>query len=371
MAEAGKAGEAAEAGGILEIDLVALAMNYRDLARRAGAAQCAAVVKADAYGIGIEEAGRALTAAGCDTFFVAFLDEARRLRAVAPRAAIYVLNGLNPGTADAFAGIDARPVLGSRAEIAEWDAHAASARSAPAAIHIDTGMTRHGLTPAEAHALGEGLKPLSFRPALIMSHLACADDPSNPATARQIEAFRAILARFPGVPASLANSAGLLAFPDSHFDLVRPGIALYGGAIFVNGENPMRPVVRIQIRVIQVRAAKAGERVGYGGEGRLARDSRLAVLSAGYGDGIPRSAGSSGNKRGAEAVVAGRCCPLVGRVSMDLITVDVTDAPEVKRGDLVTLVGDGITVDDLGAPAGTVGYEVLTRLGRRYHRVYI
>src|SRR6202521_5724406 len=329
MAE-GKAGDAAaEAGGILEIDLAALHANYRELAARAAPAACAAVVKADAYGIGLEAAGRALIAAGCDTFFVALVDEARRLRAVAPKAAIYVLNGLNPGTAAAYAAIAARPVLGSRAEIEEWDAHARQSRTAPAAIHIDTGMARHGLTLAEANALADGMTPLSFKPSPIMSHLACADDPRNPLTGRQTAAFRTITARFPGIPASLANSAGLLAFPDTHFDLVRPGIALYGGAIFVNGENPMRPVVRIRIRVVQ--------------------------------------------GRGGKVIIGGRRCPLVGRVSMDLVIADVTELPDgaVRRGDLATLLGDGISVDDLGAPAGTVGYEVLTRLGRRYHRVYV
>lgn len=374
MAEgAGKAGDAdAEAGGILEIDLAALYANYRDLAARAAPATCAAVVKADAYGIGLEAASRTLVAAGCDTFFVALIDEARRLRAVAPKAAIYVLNGLNPGTAAAYGAIGARPVLGSRAEIEEWDAHARQSRTAPAALHIDTGMMRHGLTPAEANALADGMSPLSFKPSLIMSHLACADDPQNPMTGRQTAAFRTIAARFPGIPASLANSAGLLAFPDTHFDLVRPGIALYGGAIFVSGENPMRAVVRIRIRVIQVREAKSGDGVGYGSERHLTRDSKLAILSAGYGDGIPRAAGSSDKKMGAEVIIGGRRCPLVGRVSMDLVIADVTDLPDgaVRRGDLATLVGDGISVDDLGQPAGTVGYEVLTRLGRRYHRVY-
>lgn len=372
MAE-GTAGDAAEAGGILEIDLAALYANYRDLAARVAPAACAAVVKADAYGIGLEAAGRALVAAGCDTFFVALVDEARRLRRVAPKAVIYVLNGLNPGTAAAYAAINARPVLGSRQEIEEWDQHARKSRVAPAAIHIDTGMARHGLTLAEANTLADGMTPLSFKPSLIMSHLACADDPQNPMTGRQTAAFGTIAARFPGIPASLANSAGLLAFPDTHFDLVRPGIALYGGAIFLSGENPMRPVVRIGIRVVQVREAKAGDGVGYGAERRLTRPSRLAILSAGYGDGIPRAAGSSDTKRGAEVIIAGRRCPLVGRVSMDLIIADVTDLPEgaVKRGDLATLVGDGITIDDLGAPAGTVGYEVLTRLGQRYHRVYV
>jgi alanine racemase len=190
--------------------------------------------------------------------------------------------------------------------------------------------------------------------------------------AKQIADFRAIQARFPGIPASLANSAGLLALKDSHFDLVRPGIALYGGRALIEGDNPMRAVVRLELRVVQVRSVKKGETVGYGGEFMLKHDSRIAVLSAGYADGIFRTAGSNDRKHGGEAIIAGRRCPIVGRISMDLITIDVTGVPagEVKRGDLATLLGDGISVDDLAAHAGTIGYEVLTQLGRRFARVY-
>ena len=315
----------------------------------------------------------ALTKAGCDTFFVALLDEALRLRTVAPDADIYVLNGLNPGTAAICHDIDARPVLGSMAEIEEWEGYAREAgEPLPAAIHVDTGMARHGLTGAEAAALVNHLKTLAFKPSLIMSHLACADEPAHPMNAKQIADFRAITARFPGIHASLANSAGLLAHRDSHFDLVRPGIALYGGRALIEGDNPMRPVVRLELRVVQVRSIKKGETVGYGGEFTYKRDGRVAVLSAGYADGIFRTAGSNDRKQGAEAIVAGRRCPLVGRVSMDLITIDVTAVPEseVKRGDLAILLGDGISVDDLAARSGTIGYEVLTHLGRRYARVY-
>lgn len=364
----------AEAGGILTIDLGALAANYRDLVRRAAPARCAAVVKADAYGIGIEPAARALAQAGCDTFFVALLGEARTLRALLPAATIYVLNGLHPHTAHAFREIGVQPVLGSLPEIEEWDACARDAGvRLPAVVHIDTGMRRHGLLPADAAALAKGLKRLHFTPSLIMSHMACADEPAHPMNARQIADFRAITALFPGIPASLANSPALLALPDARFDLVRPGIALYGGRALPHGENPMRPVVRLDLRVIQVREAKAGESVGYGATQTLPRDSRIAVVAAGYADGIPRAAGSSDRTRGAQAMVHGKRCPILGRVSMDLISLDITDLPRgaVKRGDFATLLGDGITVDDLAEPAGTVGYEILTRLGRRYHRVYV
>jgi alanine racemase len=365
---------AAEAGGILTVDLGAIAANYRDLAQRAAPARCAAVIKADAYGTGIEQTGRALFKAGCDTFFVALLGEARALRAALPAATIYVLNGLHPHIADAFRAIGAVPVLGSFPEIEEWDAFAREAGvRLPAAIHIDTGMRRHGILPADAAALAKGLARLHFAPSLIMSHMACADEPAHPLNARQIADFRAVVAQFPGVPASLANSPALLALPDSRFDLVRPGISLYGGRALLRGDNPMQPVVRLDLRIIQVREAKAGESVGYSATQTLARDSRIAVVAAGYADGIPRAAGSSDRLRGAEAVVHGKRCPILGRVSMDLISLDITELPRgaVKRGDFATLLGEGITVDDLAERAGTVGYEILTRLGRRYHRVYV
>lgn len=362
------------AGGVLTVDLAALISNWRDCAARAKSAECAAVVKADAYGIGLEPAGAALAKAGCKTFFVALLDEALRLRTVTPDAAIYVLNGLNPGTAEAFSEIDARPVLGSMPEIEEWDAFAKATKALlPAAVHVDTGMRRHGLTPDEAKMLAGRLKSLAFAPSLVMSHLARADEIAHPMTARQVSDFKAIAAGFPGVHASLANSAGLLAHPDTRFDLVRPGIALYGGQALIGGENPMKPVVRLDVQIVQVRHAKKGETVGYGGEYTLPRDARLAVLGAGYADGIPRASGGSDDKHGIEAVIAGRRCKIVGRVSMDFIVADVTDIAEsdVKRGGRARLLGEGISVDDLAAPSGTVGYEILTRLGRRYKRVYI
>ncbi|MDO8535270.1 MAG: alanine racemase [Xanthobacteraceae bacterium] len=365
---------AEEAGGILTIDLNALAANYRDLKKRAAPAACAAVVKADGYGLGLGPVAQALAGAGCTTFFVALIEEALRLRAALPTAAIYVLDGLNPGTAALFRTLRVEPVLGSWPEIDEWDGLAAdSDEPLPAAVHIDTGMRRHGISNEDAIAFAERLKLLHFKPSLVMSHLACADDPSHPMNAQQIVEFRALRSFFPGIPASLANSAGLLAHPDARFDLVRPGISLYGGRALIKGDNPMRPVVRLQLRIVQVRNVNKGESVGYSAEQHLARDSRIAVLAAGYADGIFRAAGASDNKKGAEAVVAGKRCPIVGRVSMDLITIDVTNVPEaeVKRGDLATLIGDGISVDDFAARAGTIGYEVLTNLGRRFARVYV
>lgn len=361
------------AGGVLTIDLAAVATNWRDCAARAKPTECAAVIKADAYGLGIEQVAAALAKAGCKTFFVALLDEALRVCTVVPDAAIYVLNGFNPGTASAFQDIDARPVLGSLNEIEEWDRFAKKANEKlAAAIHIDTGMARHGLTIEEAEKIAAKVKSFSFKLSLVMSHLARADEVNHEMTAAQTKKFKAIAAKFPGIPASLANSAGLLAHPDTRFDLVRPGIALYGGDALIDGENLMKPTVRLDVHVLQVRHAKKGDSVGYGGEYTLPRDSRLAILAAGYADGIPRTSGSTDTKQGMEAVIAGRRCRIVGRVSMDLIVADVTDVPEkeVKRGDMVRILGEGITVDDLASASGTAGYEILTRLGRRYRRVY-
>ncbi|GGE46960.1 alanine racemase [Agaricicola taiwanensis] len=360
---------ALETGALLTIDLGAIVSNWRHLAERASPAECAAVVKANAYGCGITRVAGALSAAGAKTFFVAHAFEGREARQAAPDAAIYVLNGLPPGGAAEMAADRLRPVLGSMAEIEDWsingDAH-------PAAIHVDTGMNRLGLSHEEAKVVAErhASGRLGFSPSLFMSHLACADDPEHPLNALQLDRFRQARALFPQVPASLANSAATHQGGDWRFDLCRPGIALYGGNPYVGSANPMRPVVRLEARVIQVREAAAGDTVGYGATQRLTRRSQLAILSIGYADGYFRLAGSSDAKAGAEAVIAGKRCPLVGRISMDLMAVDITDAPAVRRGDMAVLLGEGIDVDEVAAHAQTIGYEVLTDLGRRYHRIY-
>lgn len=361
----------ARSSAVLTIDLDALADNWRTLAGFAAPAECAAVVKANAYGIGIARAAPALWQAGARTFFVALLEEGVRLRAVLPEATIYVLGGLLPGTEAAFDAHDLCPVLGSLPEIADWAAHGrALGAERPAAIHVDTGMNRLGITVDEAVALGaEGA---GFRPSLVMSHLACADTPGHPLTPRQVERFARAAAAFPGVPASLANSAGVQSGPEFRFDLVRPGIALYGG-VAIAGRAPLKPVVRLEVPIIQVRQGLPGDSVGYGAAQRLSRDSRIAVLSLGYADGFHRAFGSTDGRPGADAMIAGHRCPLVGRISMDLVTVDVTDLPPeaVQRGQSAVLLGDGIGVDELAAHGGTIGYEVLTGLGARYRRVYV
>ncbi len=264
-------------------------------------------------------------------------------------------------------------MLGSLPEIEEWSAFA-RANSIPgeAALHIDTGMNRLGITLKEAESLAQQ-RHLDFTLSLVMSHLACADNPDHRANVRQLGAFQTAAALFPGVPASLANSAATLTGGPLRFDLCRPGIALYGGNPFSARENPMQPVVKLEARVIQIRTAEAGDKVGYGAAETLSKPTVLAVLSIGYADGLIRAAGSSDAHKGADAVIAGTRCAFVGRISMDLTAVDITSLPpgSVAPGDMATIVGDGITIDELGGAAGTLGYEVLTRLGPRFARTYI
>jgi alanine racemase len=359
------------AGGRLTIDLSALAANWSLLAARAPAAETAAVVKADAYGIGIEPAGRALAAAGCKTFFVALPEEGLRLRAALPGAVIYILDGLMEGTSRALAEADLRPVLGSWAELEEWAAFKETGAATGSAIHVDTGMNRLGLNLHEALALAQRPDLLrAVAPSLLISHLAVADVPGHPLNLRQLALFNEIKAEFPKLPASLANSAGILLGEDFHFDLVRPGIALYGGAPVAGAPNPMRPVVTAEARVLVVRDAEEGESVGYGAGEHLKRPARIAVLAAGYADGYHRLAGSSDERKGAYVHIRGRAAPLIGRVSMDLMAADVTDEPAVSRGDWAELFGSHIAIDDVAKAAGTVSYELLTGLGRRYERIY-
>jgi len=361
----------AEAGGILTIDLSAIVANWRALGARAGNAACAAVVKADAYGCGIEPVVGALAKAGCRTFFVAHLDEARRVRAVASDAAIYVLNGFMPRTGRAYLEADLRPVIVSWPEWDEWSALCAETGwRGGAALHLDTGMNRLGFPSSAAAELASraGNDP---GVALVMSHFACSEE-DHPLNAVQIERFGAIRALFPGIAGSLANSSGIFLGANAHHDLARPGVALYGANPTPGKPNPMRPVVSLAGRIVQVRNVEPGATVGYSATWTAKRPTRLAVASVGYADGFSRAASASDARPGAEALVAGQRCPLAGRVSMDLMAIDVTDLAEsqVTRGDLVTLLGDGIGVDDLAARAGTISYEVLTNLGRRYRRVY-
>jgi len=372
-AAAAFAAATATASGVLTVDLDAIVANWRKLEKTAVPAECAAVIKADAYGCGADPVARALAAAGCKTFFVATLDEARAVRAAAPPATIYVLDGFFQNSGDACARIDAKPVIGDLNELAEWDVFCRrSGWAGGAAIHIDTGMNRLGLTIAEAQGIIPRINAGDHGITLVMSHLACAEALNHSLNAKQLAAFREIASLFSGVPASLANSSGVFLGAPFQFDMVRPGAALYGINPTPEADNPMQPVVELKARIVQIRNVDKGESVGYGGTWTARRPTRLAIVSAGYADGYFRAGSSNDGTRGAEVMVAGKRCPIAGRISMDLIAVDITDLEKnaARRGHMATLIGEGITVDELAHHFGTIGYEVLTSLGRRYARIY-
>jgi alanine racemase len=363
-----------EATGIITIDLARLRANWRALADLVAPAECGAVVKADAYGLGANRVIPALHAAGCRTFFIATADEARTARRLAPDARLYALDGLLPASADALQASRTLPVLSGTAEVREW-AQAARTQSTklPAALHIDTGLNRLGLSENDIDELLEGswlLEAVDIR--LVMSHLACADDPSDPKNQQQRRTFEHLRARLPSAPASLAASDGLMLGRAYHYDLVRPGYALYGGQAFRGGSTPVAPVVSVQARILEIRDVPPGGTVGYSATWRAVRPSRVAIVAAGYADGVPRMLSATGDVPHGAVGIGNERAPIIGRVSMDLITVDVTEVKaQVARGDFVDLVGNGLTLEVMGAAAGTIGYEILTRLGPRFHRTYV
>jgi alanine racemase len=362
-----------ESGGVLTIDLGAIQSNYRALWARVTPAECAAVVKADAYGCGLEQVVRALSRSNCKTFFVAHLAEGRQVRALAPDATIYALNGMVPGAAAAFAEARVRPVISSMQELAEWDAFCTtSGWRGGAALHFDTGMNRLGIAADEAAALASRIKMPNHGITLVMSHFACAETPSHALNNRQIQLFREIRVMFRGITAALANSAGIYLGASTHFDLVRPGYALYGGNPTPGNPNPMLPVVGLRARILQVRSLARGDTVGYGATWTAPREARIAIVAAGYGDGYLRSAGDPDPRSAAEVVIADTRCRIVGRISMDLLAVDVSGLPDnvTRRGEWATLVGGSVDIDALAAQCGTIGYELMCGLGRRYARVW-
>ncbi len=364
-----------DARAVLTINLAALRGNWSALNKACGRAECAGVIKANAYGLGLRQITEALVAGGCRTFFVATLGEARIVREAVPGAVIYVLDGLLPGASNYYAGFDLRPCLSSLAEVQEWSAYCdATGRRLRAAVHVDTGMHRLGLPPHEVTLLANTERGLfeHFEMSLLMSHLACADEPDNPMNPAQRHRFDEIRAVLPKAPASLANSGGTFLGPDYHYDLVRPGIALYGGRALEGRDNPMQWVVRFQARILQVHTLDAGEPVGYGATYRTERPSRIATVACGYADGFLRALSGPSGKPGPVGFIGDYPVPVIGRVSMDLITVDVTDVPEnmALRGAWVEVLGARTTIDDLTDRAGTIGYELLTRLGQRVQRTY-
>jgi alanine racemase len=360
----------AAAPALLTIDLDAICANWRLLAARVRPAACAAVVKANAYGLGAAPVALALYRAGCREFFVALVDEGVNLRAaLPPNALVYVLQGPLPGAEQACLAHGLVPVLNDLHQIERWQSLARrTGRVLEAALQFDTGMARLGLSPQDAMRLRAQPERLQqLRPCLLLSHLVSAEEPANSVNARQLDSFIALRERFPGLRASLANSSGIFLGSPFHFNLVRPGAALYGVAP-APGANPLRAVVRLQARLIQCREVECGTAVGYNHTWRAARRSRIATLSAGYADGYLRSLSNHARVRFQRREV-----PQVGRVSMDTITVDVTELPEsaLAPGALFDLLDDEQDINALAKQAGTNAYEILVGLGSRYHRRYL
>jgi alanine racemase len=359
--------------GRLTIDVGALAANYRQLVKLIAPSEAAITIKANAYGLGMYECAPVFWNAGAKTFFVALAGEANQLRLVLPNADIYVLHGVNAGNAAILRNKNLIPVLGSPEMIALWRE---LGLGAPCALHVDTGMNRLGLTMDDAKALAaEGLRGLNA--VLLMSHFACADDPDHPKNTSQIESFNAAKALFPQLKTSLQNSAGAFLGSRARSDVARLGIALYGGEAVNDVANPMQPVVTAEAQVMMVRHAKAGETVSYGATEILSRDTRIAVCSVGYADGYHRAISATGvvlrqtGRPAGQGFIAGHTVPILGRVTMDQTMFDVTDVPDVKAGDFIELFGANILLDDAARAAGTIGYELLTSLANRYHRVYL
>jgi alanine racemase len=357
------------AGGVLEIDLAGIVANWRYLSRQVAPAACAAVVKADAYGLGALAVATALAADGCRRFFVATLDEALALRTAIPDPLeIMVFNGPTRASAMEFVEHSLVPVLNDPGQIEDWRRAATRQGPLPAMLHVDTGMARLGLTFREFERLADGLRcfsPICWR--AVISHLACADEPAHPLNAQQRLLFDTLRGRLDDMPASLAASSGIFLGREFHFDFVRPGAALYGVKPLAGAPNPMRQVVRLDARILQIREVDAGQPVGYGASHVMPAAGRLATVAVGYADGWLRSLSHRGSGR-----IGGVRVPLVGRVSMDLAVFDVTavDPRVALPGRFIELLGEDYGVDAAAADGRTIGYEILTALGRRYHRVY-
>lgn len=363
----------AGATGIITIDLARIARNWRALADLVAPAECAAVVKADAYGLGLDKVAPVLSAAGCATFFVATVAEAEQCRRLVPGAVLYVLDGLLPGSAARLLACGGRPVLSSLAEIEAWVGAGDASSPAPIGLHIDTGLNRLGMSAAEIQALVRDMHLIDrLEVSLVMSHLACADEPESVKNRQQREIFDGLRPLLPTAPSSLAASDGLMLGREYHYDLVRPGYALYGGQATAGRAAPVAPVVAAHARILQVHEVATGQTIGYAATYRVERPRRIATIAAGYADGVFRHASAATGASGGAVAIAGQLCPIVGRVSMDLTTVDVSELPVPPAvGDWAELIGATLSLEEVGRRAGTIGYEVLTRLGSRFHRVYL
>jgi alanine racemase len=361
-------------GPRLTVDLGAIIRNWQALDKVSAGALTGAAVKADAYGVGLVPASKALFAAGARFFFVATADEGLALRAALPECYIFVLNGLYPGAASLYVGERLMPVINSLPMLEEWLVACLGRNEAlPAALHFDTGMNRLGFRLNETSIVKRMCEEVGYAPQMVMSHLACADQPQHEKNRTQLALFSAVINQFPGIPASLANSAATMTSREMHFQMVRPGIALYGGRAVNGRRNPMAPVVTLEAPILQVRDCKTGESVGYGATYILPRDTRVAIVALGYADGFLRSLSSTNQHAGGKVFLRGRLCPTLGRVSMDMFAIDITDLGNdlPAPGEMVEVLGPNVSVDDQADPAGTIGYEILTSLKGRYTRNYV
>jgi alanine racemase len=359
------------AGATATIDLTALKSNYSLLARKARTALTAAAIKGDAYGLGMTQAAKTLWSADCRSFYVARPEEGATLRAILPKATITILDGLYKSEAAYYRKHKLIPALTTSEQIEEWSN---TGKGEPCALHVDTGINRAGLQPSDWLAFTGNdklLRTLNIR--MLMSHLACGDDIQSPMNLQQLEKFTAIRAGVPHLKASLANSPGIFLGRQYYFDETRPGIALYGGNPTPYQKNPMKPVVTLDARILQIRNVQPGETVGYSATWKASRPTKIAIIAAGYADGIARKLSSHQHNGPAQVAIAGSRCPIVGRVSMDMMTIDVTDVPERKlsKATSAELFGKQISVDEAAGWAGTISYELLTHLGKRYARRYV
>jgi alanine racemase len=353
-------------GPTLEIDLSRLVANYALLRARFTGAECAAVVKANAYGLGVDAVAPALADAGCQSFFVATLQEAIQLRSLVPDRKIAVFHGVGEGEELAFINHQLIPILNSPQQIARWQKVADTQEDRPAILHLDTGMARLGLTHAELLALPEDT-PERCQLSLIMSHLACSSDMEHPQNHAQLDQFIRAAERFPELPTSLCNSGGIFLGEAFHDDLARPGCALYGIHPGDAADSPMQPVVRLSAPIIQIRALDDEQPVGYGASQTLPKGAKLATVALGYADGIHRHLSHK-----LCGYIGGIKVPLVGRVTMDLLTFDISALTDeaMQKATRIEMMNEAQTVNDIAVAANTIGYEVLTSLGARVRREY-
>lgn len=351
---------------ILKVNLSAIVANYLFLKQKASGKKVACVVKANAYGLGVGEVVPVLKNAGCNKFFVANLDEAIELRQILPESFIGVFSGISKNEEDIFVMYGLTPVLNSIYQFELFSQYVdKKGISYPCLLHIDSGMNRLGFSFEEIKKLQSEdlLKKLNIK--MILSHLACADEKSHEKNLQQLEVVRNLRKIFPNIPISFANSYGVFLGQEYHFDIIRPGIALYGGNPTPNDINPMQSVVQITSKILQIRNIDTPQTVGYGATYKLEAGSKIATLPVGYADGYFRSLSNK-----SYCAIASKKVPVVGRVSMDLITVDITSIKDIEVGDEVEIIGDTITLQDLANNSGTIDYEILTSIGGRYKKIY-